>query len=105
MLEKIRKIHLYVGKTQLGESDGVLAKEWLDTNEIPYSYLWYGDPAQHPEVFAALATWPFGIPVEITDFPFVIYNEMHENGDVIAQCLYGLDAIVNSNLKELVELG
>lgn len=105
MFEKIRKIYLYAGKTEQGEAHSALAKEWLDNNAVPYQYLWYGDPAQHSEVFSALATWRFGFPVEITDFPFVIYNEIHDNGDIITQCLYGLDAIVNSNLKELVELG
>lgn len=104
MIEKIRKIYFYGGKTQTGEHNSIDAKKWLDANEIPYINLWYNDSIQHSQVFDALNTWTFGNSVTISDFPFVIYNEIHDDGNVITQCLYGLDAIVNSNLKELLEL-
>lgn len=105
MIEKIRKIYLYAGATPAGELASAEAKQWLDDNQIPHEHLWYGDPLQHPEVFSALGTWRFGSEVQFSDFPFVIYNEIHDSGEVIMQCLYGLDSIINSNLKELVELG
>lgn len=101
MIEKIRKIYLYASSSLESED----AKKWLDDNNVPYEFLWYGDKTQHSEVFNALNTWTFGNSITISKFPFVLYNEMHDNGDVIIQCLYGLDNIKNSNLKELLELG
>lgn len=101
MIEKIRKIYLYADDTKSSAD----AKKWLDDNKVPYEYLWYGDKTQHPEVFNAINTWTFGNAVKVNKFPFVIYNEMHDNGDVVIQCLHGLNNIKSSNLVELLELG
>jgi hypothetical protein len=101
MIEKIRKIYLYADDTK-SSSD---AKEWLDNNKVSYDFLWYGDKNQHPEVFGAVNTWTFGNSVTVNKFPFVVYSEIHDTGDVVMQCLLGLNNIKNSNLVELLELG
>lgn len=105
MIEKIRKIYFYGGDSENGKQSSIEAKQWMNDNKIPYTNLWYYDVNQHSSVFNALNTWTFGSSVTISEFPFVIYDEIHDTGDVITQCIYGLDNIINSNLKELVELG
>ena len=104
MITKIENIYLYTGLTNTGGSDSAKAKKWMDSSNIPHTNLWYGDPGQHESVFKALNTWTFGTKVNIKDFPFVIYDEVHEDKSKVVQCLYGLDAIKNSNIKELIEL-
>lgn len=97
----IKDVHLYTGLTETGGNDSASAQKWLDENNISYSHLWYGDPQQHPEVFAALNTWGIG---NFSDFPFVIYDEVHDNYDLKRQALIGLDAIKKSNLVQLQKL-
>ena len=104
MITKIANIYLYTGLTETGGNNSAKAKKWMDDNGIPHTNLWYGDAGQHEDVFKALNTWTFDTKVEIKDFPFVIYDEIHEDGSKVIQCLYGFQAIKNSNLKELIEL-
>ena len=101
MIVRIENIYLYTGLTPTGGNDSASAVQWLDENKIPYENLWYGDPAQHSEVFSALNTWNIGT---FSDFPFIIYDEIEDTATMTRQALIGLDAIKNSNLVELVAL-
>jgi len=101
MIVGIKDIFLYTGLTPNGGNDSAIALQWMIDNNIPHDNLWYGDPAQHSSVFAALNTWGIG---EFTDFPFVIYDEKHDDFTITKQALIGLDAITNSNLVELLAL-
>lgn len=104
MLVGIANIYLYTGLSSTG-ADSAEALAWMQDNNIPFEHLHYGDPAHHPNVFEALSTWTFnGANIELTEFPFVIYEERHDDYSTVLQCLYGLDAIKNSNLVELATL-
>lgn len=104
MLVSIVNIYLYTGLSSTG-ADSAAALAWMQDNNIPHTHLHYGDPAQHQELLAAVSTWTFGgVNVSITEFPFVIYEERHDDYSTVHQCLLGLDAIKNSNLVELVAL-
>lgn len=101
MIVGIKEIFLYTGLTATGGNDSALAIKWFNDNNIPYTHLWYGDSSQHETVFSSLNTWGIG---EFTDFPFVIYDEKHDDFSTKTQALIGLDAIKNSNLAELLAL-
>lgn len=101
MITGIKDIYLYTGLTPTGGNDSAHALAWMDSNNIKYTNLWYGDPNQHPEVFNALNTWNIG---NFSDFPFVIYDEQHDDGTTVKQALLGLQAIQNSNIAELFAL-
>ena len=102
MIVGIENIYFYMGLTPTGSNDSVLAQMWLDEQAIPYQFMWYADQAQHADVFAALNTWGIGT---FSDFPFVIYDEKHDDFTTTKQALIGLDAIRNSNLVQLHALG
>lgn len=104
MIVGIKDIYLYAGLTETGGSDSAKAKKWLDEQGIEYSHLFYGDPDQHQSVFDALATWFPDEDFTIEDFPFVVYDELHDDFTAVRRCLYGLVAIVDSNLPELAAL-
>lgn len=101
MIVKIDNIYLYTGLTPSGGDDSAKAVDWLDSNNIEYTNLWYGDKAQHQSVFDSINTWNVG---EVSDFPFVIYYEVDDEGFSTPRALIGLDAIINSNLPELLAL-
>lgn len=102
MIVGIENIDFYIGLTPTGSNDSVLAHMWLDEQNVPYRFMWYGDRNQHADLFAALNTWNIGT---FSDFPFIIYDEKHDDFTTTKQCLIGLDAIRNSNLVELLALG
>ena len=102
MIVRIENIYLYTGLTPTGGNDSASATQWLDQNNIQYTHLWYGDPAQHQSVFDAVNTWGIGT---FSDFPFVIYDEVEDDGSKVQQALIGLSAITSSNLVELSALG
>lgn len=104
MIVGIKDVYLYSGLTETGGSDCAKAKKFLDDAGIEYQHLFYGDPAQHEEVLSAITTWfPDRDPVE--DFPFVIYDEKHDDYTTVKKLLYGLAEITESNIVELAELG
>ena len=111
-ITKIDSIYLYTNLTWAeGEtSDSVEARKYLDDNGVQYIHLNYADPAQHEAALAPLRTWMFsdGLHTEITDFPFIIYSEVHDDMDSSMYpkvLIYGLDAIKQSNLTDLYQLG
>ena len=101
MIIGITNICLYTGLTPTGGNASASAQQWMDDNNIEYSSLWYGDIKQHADVFESLNSWYIG---EFTDFPFVIYDEKHDDYTLVKQSLIGLDEITNSNLVELAAL-
>jgi hypothetical protein len=110
-LSKIDQIYLYTYiKHQDNEtSDSVSAKKILDDNCVQYVWLNYADDSQHPSVFSALNTWTFidGMHV-FEEFPFIHYREVHDDlpeGTWPLVSLLGLQAIEDSNIVELFNLG
>lgn len=101
MLVGIKDIYLYTGLTDTSNNDSDAALQWMTDNNIDFTHLWYGDASQHEAVFGALNSWSIG---EFSDFPFVIYDEKHDDYTAVRQALIGLDAITNSNLVELSAL-
>lgn len=104
MIVGIANIYLYTGMTKDGGGPSADAKAWMDAEGIEYTHLHYGDPAQHASVFEALGTWFPDSEVAIADFPFVIYEERHDDYSSAQRLLYGLDAITGSNLAEMTLL-
>lgn len=115
---KIEQIYLYTDQvfdteTRLPvvpDSDSAKAIAWFAEQGITdFVNLNYGDPAAHEDCFAPLNTWSFhGKTEEITAFPFVYYTEVHDDlpaNNMPMVLLYGLDAIQNSNLSDLYQLG
>jgi len=105
-LTKIDDIYLYTGLTA-SANNSYAAKKWFDEQGIEYIFMHYGNEAEHASLFAALDTWWPGEHT-FTDFPFVVYTEIHDDlspRNYPRICLYGLDNIVNSNLPQLYQLG
>lgn len=101
MIIGIRDVYLYSGLTPTGGNDSAAAALWLEENNIQFTHLWYGDASQHAGVFEAINTWDIGT---FSDFPFVIYDEVHDDGTTVRLALNGLSEIQNSNLVELAAL-
>lgn len=109
---KIDSIYLYSGivsesvdtslDEQIQNDDSLVAKKWLNSKEIPFIFLNYGDPKQWPAAIRPLNTWFSN--VEIKDFPFIIYDEIDETFTRTKRVLFGLDEIINSNLVALLKL-
>lgn len=112
-ITKIDSIYLYTDLTWAeGEvSDSTKAQKYLDDNGIQYIHLNYADPTQHEAALAPLRTWLFSdglLHEEIKAFPLVIYTECHDDMESAMYpkvLLYGLDAIKDSNITDLYELG
>jgi hypothetical protein len=100
MIVGIANVYLYTGLTKNGAAS-FEAKEWMDASGIEYTHLHYADPAQHASVFEALGTWFPDEEVAIADFPFVVYEERHDDYSSVQRLLYGLEAITGSNIAEL----
>jgi hypothetical protein len=101
MIIGIKDVYLYSGLTPTGGNDSASALQWLQENNIQFTHLWYGDTAQHASVFEAMNTWGIGT---FSDFPFVVYDEVHDDNTTVKQALNGLSEIQNSNLVELSAL-
>jgi hypothetical protein len=101
MIIGIKDVYLYSGLTPTGGNDSALAIQWLEENNIEFTHLWYGDATQHAGVFDAMNTWGIGT---FSDFPFVVYDEVHDDDTTVRQALNGLSEIQDSNLVELSEL-
>lgn len=97
------EIHLYSSDNSKEQSDD--AAKWLKDSAVDFVELRYNDSAQHLDVLAAINSW---FPtMKIENFPFVVYSEAYEDLDPKLspkKCIYGLDAILNSNLAELAAL-
>lgn len=111
-ITKIDSIYLYTDLTWAEDevSDSVEARKYLDDNGVEYIHLNYADPTQHEAALSPLRTWLFtdGLHEEINEFPLVIYSEVHD--DIPSALypkvlLYGLDAIKDSNITDLYQLG
>jgi hypothetical protein len=111
-ITKIDSIYLYTNLTWAEDevSDSVEAKKYLEDNGVQFIHLNYADPVQHEAALAPLRTWLFadGQHEEITEFPLVIYSEVHDDLETAFYpkvLLYGLDAIKDSTLTDLYQLG
>jgi hypothetical protein len=75
-ITKIDDVFLYVGITD-GVTEANNIKKWLVANNINYTLLFYGDDAQHADVFVALNSW--WPDTNIVDFPVLVYTEIHDD--------------------------
>jgi len=115
---KIEQIYLYTDQafdteTRLPvapDSDSAKAIAWFAEQGITdFVHLNYPDASAHHESFAPLNSWGFiGKTEDIAAFPFVYYTEVHDDlpaNSMPLVLLYGLEAIQNSNLSDLCQLG
>lgn len=98
MLLKITSVYLHTSN----DPDSDAAKEWLDANEVPFTLLHYGNEEQHPLVFEALNGW---FNTNFDSFPIVVYDEIHDDKPSERSYIYGLEALQQSTLAELHQLG
>ena len=107
-LTRIDDIQLYMGMTA-DAADCFLAKQFLMDNGVSYQTYMYADDSQHAALFAALSSWNVqGAPAQLTNFPFVIYTEVHDDlspSQYPRKCLYGKDAIVGSDIATTYAIG
>jgi hypothetical protein len=92
------------------DSDSAKAIAWFAEQGITdYVNLNYSDPSVSANCFEPLNSWTFiGKTEDIAAFPFVYYTEVHDDlpaNSMPMVLLYGLDAIRNSNLSDLCQLG
>lgn len=110
-LSRIEEIYLYVcSKTQLQDTFELYA--WFDHSGIPYVKMDYSDPATHADCLRPLNTWwqpdENGVTQPpLTDFPFVIYTEVHSDKPVSylpRKYIAGKDNII-AQMPDLYKLG
>ena len=110
-LSRIDEIYIYTypSKDQL---ETYTLYNQLDNLGIPYNKLEYNDPSQHPVLFDALNTWwqedENRVKQEpITEFPFVVYTEVHSGRPVSylpRKYIVGASNII-AQLPDLYKLG
>jgi hypothetical protein len=115
---KIEQIYLYTdqvydketGALGPADSDSTKAIAWFAEQGITdYVNLNYSNSESHADCLTPLNSWAFiGKTEDITAFPFAYYTEVHDDlpvNNMPTVLLYGLDAIQNSNLSDLYQLG
>jgi hypothetical protein len=75
-ITKIDDVFLYAGVTA-GSAEVWNIKQWLTSNNIKYTLLFYGDDSQHTDIFRALNSW--WPDANITDFPLLVYTEIDDS--------------------------
>lgn len=101
MIVGTANVHLYTAfdATAL---DAIDCYEALTAAEVSFTHLHYTDPAQRQQVLAAVSTWhnPY-LPEEqqqprppVTAFPFVTYDERHDDYTSVRRVVEGKDAIL-----------
>ena len=104
MIVGIANVYLYTGLSD-SASLSYEAKKWLEENQISFNHLHYADDKQFKSVFDALNSWWPNSTITINDFPFIVYDERHDDYSSIVRLIYGLQSIKDSNLTELNQLG
>lgn len=104
MIVGIANVYLYTGFNE-SASKSYEAKKWLEDNQIKFNNLHYADDAQFKSIFDAINSWWPDSTIPLTDFPFIVYEERHDDYSSIQRLIYGLEAIKASNLAELTQLG
>ena len=98
---KIKDICLCTGLTE-DSNQNRKAYDWLTEQGVNFKHLYYGDPSQHPDVFASLQTWDPSVTVN--KFPILHYHEVDEELNIKGVVIVGLDNIKSSNIVELSKL-
>ena len=98
-LTKIDDIYLYTGLTA-SANNSFAAKKWFDKQGIEYIFMHYGNEAEHASLFTSLDTWWPGEHT-FTDFPFVVYTEIHDDLSFILP-LEKLDDYVEEIVTEML---
>jgi len=75
-ITKIDDVFLYTGVTA-GSAESWRIKDFLVTNNIKYTLMFYGDDSSHNNIFEALNSWWPG--ANLTDFPILVYTEIHDD--------------------------
>jgi len=85
-------------------NDTVLITDWLSNNSIQYQQLNYADANQHSAVFTPLNTWIYTTSnVNITEFPFIIYDTVTSEYYREKNIILGANNIVSSNLNIMIK--
>ena len=100
-ITKIKDIYLCTGLYE-DNNENRKSYDWLKANNIEFTHLSYWDPVQHADLFANYSTWIPGLVVD--KFPFVHYTEVTDDSINKPVFLIGYDALVSSNLIELIQL-
>jgi hypothetical protein len=94
MIVSKANIFLYTGFTATA-SESFAAKSALDAAGVEYTNLHYADSSQHEDVFAAISSW-FPESPPVTSFPFLVYDERHDDYSVYRRIIRGAEGIIAS---------
>lgn len=75
--------------------DSLAAKNALDAAGADYTHLHYVDSAQQADVLAAVSTWYPDKPA-LTAFPFLVYDERHDDYSTVRKIVIGKAAILGA---------
>lgn len=75
--------------------DSIAVKEALDAAGVTYTHLHYIDPQQQADVLAAVSTWRPTEPA-LTAFPFLVYDERHDDYSTVRKIIVGKAAILGA---------
>lgn len=75
--------------------DSLAAKKALDDAGVEYVHLFYVDPEQQADVLAAVSTWQPDEP-PLTAFPFLVYDERHDDYSTVRKIVVGKAAILGA---------
>lgn len=92
MIVSITNFYLYTGLTA-SASDSFAVKAAMDENGVEYTHLHYADSSQHEDVLSAVSSW-FPENPPLTDFPFLVYDERHDDFSVVKRILVGKNEII-----------
>ena len=74
--------------------DSFRAKKALDSAGIQHNHLYYVEEEQQQQVLDSISTW--FTEKTINQFPFLIYDERHDDYSTVRKILIGAAEIVNS---------
>lgn len=88
------EINLYAALSDTA-LDSLEVKKALDAAGVKYTHLFYIESEQQEAVLAAVSTWRPDEP-PLKDFPFLVYDERHDDYSVIRRVVVGKSAILGA---------
>lgn len=85
--------HLYTAFSTTA-LDSLRAKKALDNAGLQYNHLYYVEEEQQKQVLESVSTW--FTEKTLNQFPFLVYDERHDDYSTVRKILIGAAEIVNT---------